>query len=218
MLFALPTKFNAGLTLYGDYNDFDSLRDTIHALNDKPPLAGHFEDFISSFAYELRHAYQGDREVTQFGDEGINHVVYFGCNILWPYHLVYVGMLRWAAAFSPTTKEIQANLFRLEACTETALLRADAKIGGECVEWLSHFQGYANDYLLEFIDDCCLDYITQERPGKARFRSLPKVLRRLSLYSMEYDAFREKLEQIAKFQKCSVHDLANKAEWPEFKW
>lgn len=216
MIFAEPTKFRAGITLYGDYMDFRSLHSTVHELADRSPLAGHFEEFILRFAYELRHAYQGDREEKEFGDVGIDYVKYFGVPILWPLHLVFVGLLRWAAAFNPTTKEMQANLFRLETATENALLRADSKIGMECVDWLSSFQGYANDYLLEFVDDCCLQYITAT--GRERFKSLPRILRKLSLFSMEYDDFRKQLEQIARFQKCRPEDLSNKVEWPEFRW
>ncbi|HMS09515.1 MAG TPA: hypothetical protein PKE66_08535 [Pyrinomonadaceae bacterium] len=218
MIFAKPTKYKAGISLYGDYRDLSSLHSTVHQLADRIPLAGHFEEFIASFAYELRHAYQGDRETIEFGDEGFDRDTYFGCSILWPYHLLYVGFLRWAAAFNPTTKEIQGNLFLLESCTERALLEADPKVGSECIQWLSQFDGFPSNYLLAFIDDCCFDYITVETQGKRRFQSLPSTLRRLDPISNEYLAFEEQLQQISKFQKCSPHDLHNREEWPEFKW
>lgn len=218
MLFAQPTRYRAGLTLYGDYIDFSSLHSTVHQLADQIPLAGHFEEFMLGFAYELRKAYQGEREVREFGDAGIDKVTYFGCKLLWPFYLVHVGMLRWAAAFNPTTKTIQANLFLLEAATEDALTRSDSKIGRECVEWLSGFRGLPTNYLLQFIDDVCLDYISIARPGKQRFATLPRTLRSISSYSKEYAAFRKRLEQISKFQKCRPDDLVSRAEWPDFKW
>jgi len=218
MLFAEPTRYRAGLTLYGDYIDFSSLHSTVHQLADQIPLAGHFEEFMLGFAYELRKAYQGEREVKEFGDDGIDKVTYFGCKLLWPFYLVHVGMLRWAAAFNPTTKAIQANLFLLEAATEDALTRSDSKIGRECAQWLAGFRGLPTNYLLQFIDDICLDYVSIQRPGKERFATLPRMLRSISSYSKEYAAFRDRLEHISKFQKCRPDDLVSRAEWPDFKW
>lgn len=218
MILAEPTRYRAGLTLYGDYIDFSSLHSTVYELADQIPLAGHFEEFMLGFAYELRKAYQGEREVKDFGDQGIDKVTYFGCKFLWPFYLVHVGMLRWAAAFNPTTKTIQANLFQLEAATEDALVKGDLKIGRDCVDWLSRFRGLPADYLLQFIEDICLDYVSIPRAGKDRFAMLPETLRSVSSYSKEYAAFQERLEQISKFQKCKPDDLVSRAEWPDFKW
>jgi len=218
MIFAEPTRYRAGLTLYGDYNDLSSLHSTVHQLADQIPLAGHFEEFMLGLAYELRKAYEGQREIKEFGFNALDRISYCGCKLLWPVFLVQVGMLRWAAAFNPTTKSLQANLFRLEAATEDALIRSDIKIGRVCVDWLSDFRGFPTDYLLQFVEDVCLDYVSEPRPGKARFATLPHTLKSTHSFSNEYLAFKERLEQISKFQKCRPDDLASRTEWPDFKW
>lgn len=218
MLIAEPTRYRAGLRLYGDYNDLSSLHSTVHELADQIPLAGRFQEFVLGLAFELRKAYEGQRERREFGFDALDSVTYQGCKLLWPNFLVQVGLLRWAAAFNPTTKSLQANLFRLGAVTEDALRRSDAKIGAECIEWLAGFRGFPNDYLLQFVEDVCLDYVTETRPGKARFATLPRILRSTYSFSKDYQCFKERLEQISEFQKCKPGDLISRAEWPGFKW
>ncbi len=52
MLFAEPTRYRAGLTLYGDYIDFSSLHSTVHQLADQIPLScpslGHIKSLDAS--------------------------------------------------------------------------------------------------------------------------------------------------------------------------
>jgi hypothetical protein len=65
MIFSKPTKYGAGIELYGDYQDLNSLRQTILDLSDSPALLNDGADeFVLGLAYEVRHAYEGARGTT----------------------------------------------------------------------------------------------------------------------------------------------------------
>ena len=72
MLLAEPTKHGAGIFLYGDYRDLESLHDTIHYLSDGIPLGGEFDDLVLELAYDVRKAMEDQRETvtveTKYGN------------------------------------------------------------------------------------------------------------------------------------------------------
>ena len=139
MLLGSPTKYGAGITLAGDHIDLVDLHEMIHHFAAEsgpiPPLHG---EFLLGLAYDVRHAYQGDRR-TRRVETFKGKCTYFAVDILWPIFLVQVAMLRSAASYLPTGKSQQANLYRLEACAENALNDLDADISCECCRWLAEF-------------------------------------------------------------------------------
>ena len=59
------TKNYAGVTIYGDYNDLDFLYDSIsYLIHGDPSSDGEYimQNHLYGFLYDVRHAYQGDRE------------------------------------------------------------------------------------------------------------------------------------------------------------
>jgi len=221
MIFAKPTKYGAGIPIYGDLHDLQNLHETIHHLAaEGGPLRGGQNEFVLGLAYEVRHAYQGDREVHKFAAD-ISHsesIIYYSFQTLWPIFLMQLGLLRWATGFQPSSREHQANLFRLEACAESALTSYDPFIGRRCLEWLSSFQGLSGKYLLQYIPNCSLQYVTVGKAGKSRFKNLPEILRMLSPLSKEYRAFKDYMEKTATEKGCKPDDLMDLGEWPDFKW
>jgi hypothetical protein len=218
MLTAHTTKRGSGVTLYGDCYDLQSLHETVHYLCEGVPLSPTFREFVLGFAYDVRHAYQGDRNTLAIGVMEDPIVKYHGFPTLWPYFLVDVGLLRWAAGLHSTTRSHQADLFRLEACTQQALLAYDRSIGEKCWEWLVRFGGFPDDYLIDFVCHCTRFYVTETEPGKPRFAALPHVLRTLWPLSDQFQEFREKAEETAKELGCDPRDLTDESEWPEFEW
>jgi uncharacterized protein DUF6904 len=220
MIFVKPTKYGAGITIYGDLHDFQNLHETIHHITKLSPLIDGRGEFVLGLAYEVRHAYQDDREVLKLsaGLMESETTTYFGFRELWPNFLMQLGLLRWAAGFQPTNKEHHANLFRLEACAERALTDYDPFIGRRCVEWLSHFSGFSDRYLLQYIPNCSLQYVTVGKAGKMRFKTLADILRVLSPLSNEYHAFEAYMQNTAKEKGCRPEDLMDLGEWPVFKW
>ena len=129
MLIAEPTKYGAGVTIYGDYWDLNELHQTIHYLSGSSVLGNHHSDFVLGLAYDIRHAYQRDRKEKTFGYDEYDKVKYRGVDILWPVILVQSGLLRWSAGFVPTGKKHQANLYQLESSIEESLDSFDPVVG-----------------------------------------------------------------------------------------
>ncbi len=220
MLISEPTKQAAGIKIYGDYLDLTSFHETIHYLVGGVPIGGGesvLGEFVLGLAYEVRHAFQGDRETKQFGDDD-DAVTYKGFRYLWPYILPTVGLLRWSASFHPTTRNVQANLFRIEECIESALVEIDPLIGEDVFEMQSNFSGLPEKYHLQFIDECALKYITNATSRKARFKKLPEILDMMAPWRKEYMEFAQNMKRIGKEKKCSPYELRNIEECPEFKW
>lgn len=220
MIISKPTPHGAGITIYGDYNDLQNLHETIHELcKEGGPLEGQMNEFALGLAYDIRHAYQGDRMRMVVNTNTGKGAEYFGESILWPFFLVQVSLLRWAAAFIPTTKEMQSNLFRLEACTEAALLSYDRSIGTECLNLMNHLSDLSNNYLVSFISERAEVYIRYPSSGKKRFRQLPAILHSLWPMSPEYMKYELEMQNAAKKLGCKPEDLTmTSEEWPEFKW
>jgi hypothetical protein len=217
MIFTIPTKYAAGITLWGDYNDLNSLHETIHHLVEGTPFDDEIKDLILGLAYDVRHAYQRDREEKVFGIDEYDKVVYRGEKILWPIILFQVNALRYFAAFQPTTKEHQANLYRLEYSLEKSLKEQDAKIGAQCIEWLNSPSPITNNYYPQYVSEASKKYILGPS-GKSRFRRLPEILKSFHTMSLEYKDFASYLEGVAKEKGCSTHILQDFSEWPDFKW
>ena len=213
MLFSEPTKRGVGLTLYGDYIDLRSLHETVRVLCDNGD--NNQQEHVLSLAYELRKAYEEKREVKTLRD-GTSK--YFGTNFSWPSLLFYSSHLRQRACFLPTNKEHQANLYRFEHCIESALLSYDHKIGTEVLERFSSIGFVSKDFLFSYVDDVTYRFIFDGGTGKSRFKRLPQLLRSMAEWSEDYEAFKTYMAGQAEKNKCSVYQLHDMREWPEFEW
>lgn len=218
MIYSKPTKYGAGIEIYGDYQDLNSLRQTILDMSDSPVLNAGADEFVLGLAYEVRHACEGARETIILSLPGIPPTSYFYFRALWPIFLMQVALLRWSAAYQPTNKEHQSNLYRLEGCAEESLRSFDPFIARRCTEWLASFQGLQRGYLFQFISECAYEYIRGKAVGKARFNKLPETLRKIIPLSEEYRSFEEELRTIATDEGCQPGDLDNRRRWPKFKW
>jgi len=217
MLLTIPTKYAAGITLWGDYRDLESLHETIHGLVEGAPSDDNIKDTVLGLAYDVRHAHQRDREEETFGHNEYDRVTYRGVKILWPVVLFQTNALRYFAAFQPTTKEQQSNLYRLESCLAKSLIEVDGQTGAECVEWLNAPLPLSSDYYCQYLTEASKKYI-ECAIGKARFKKLPVILRSLNPLSPEYKKFAAYLEVTAKARGCSPHELADFSEGPEIRW
>lgn len=220
MIFAKATKHGAGIIIHGDYYDLISLHETLCNLTENTVHGAAIEEFAMGLAYEVRKAYEGQREQHQFRREFLGNETdsYFSFRKLWPAYLMQLALLRWLAGFQPTNRNQQADLFRLEACAEEALTAYDPFVGNRCMQWLKSFPGVTSKYLFQFVGNCCLDYISGRTTGKARFKQLPDILNMLLEVSDEYRDFKEHLERTARAQEAQPQDLVDRGGWPEFKW
>lgn len=219
MIISKPTRYGAGPAIFGDYWDLNSVHETIHNLATGKSLKGTpVSEFVLALAYDIRHAYQGDRERKRFGFDDLDTVEYRGVKVFWTVIIPQLGLLRWAAGFHATSKKDQANLFMLEWCVENALEEYDRQTGKMAFDLVTIFQGMGSNYYTQFIDEVTRRYLFEGRPGKARFRRLPEMLRKMSPISEGYRQFAAFLEGKARERGCSPHELSDKSDWPEFKW
>ena len=218
MLTSVPTKQGAGITIYGDFYDLSALHETIHKIAGQSWVDEGFGDYMLGLAYDIRKAFEGQREKRTFGFDPLEKVTYRAVSILWPHVLTQAGMVRHFAAFHTTDHKDQACLYLLEDCLITSLLAFDQAAGKECAEWLVKFRVFPNDYLFNFVTDvCCRKYLF-ETPAKKRFKTLPAILRMLDWWSPEYKAYAEATKKTAEKLECSPKLLRDEREWPTFKW
>lgn len=218
MLFAKPTRYGAGVELWGDPRDLEHLRDTVYHLADAATLGEQVSDFLLELAYDVRHAFQRDRLEREFGVDSLDKVACRGVQIVWPIFLVQVSLLRRAAGLKPTTGAHQADIYRLEYEAEQALVTYDAAVGGECVPLIPLAGDLPRDYLVEYISCWARDYVEQGSAGKARFKKLPVLLRSLWWVGDEYKAFAAHLKTTAAEQGCQPSELTDGSKWREFRW
>lgn len=217
MIIAEPTKYGAGVTLFGDYWDLRSLHDTVCHLGEGAPLSENLSDFVLALADDIEQAGQKGKEVRVFGDNKHDKVTYCGVSVVWPTFLFAVGLLHWSAGFRKLSKDHQADLYRLSACVEDALTAHDPLVGKACFHWFEKFSGYSETYSAQFVSHIALNYVSA-KPEKSRFTTLPEFLQMLSPASAEYKSFAGHMAKIAKENKCSPDDIEYLVEWPKFKW
>ena len=111
----------AGLLLTGDYETLNSLRNVIFDVNERSPLIANKEGAFLGLAYDVRKAYEGQRQKIK-PPEGYPEIgPRFGVEILWPVLLWQCRTLRESMAFIDTSKRMQAHTYALEAVIEAAL-------------------------------------------------------------------------------------------------
>jgi hypothetical protein len=106
LIYAENTPNNAGLTIYGDFMDFDELYKALHTVVGEEDEHVTYEGArlrVLGVCYDIRHAIMGDREI-EFVDNGIDEDkmrrlstisngknLYLAVNVLWP-EILFVNM------------------------------------------------------------------------------------------------------------------------------
>ncbi len=106
MIFIRNTPNNAGVAIYGDYNDFEGLYEALHDVVGDEGEYAHYEGArlrILGVCYDLRHALMGDRDY-EFVENGMDEDkrrrmsvlapdcnLYLVINVLWP-EMLFVTM------------------------------------------------------------------------------------------------------------------------------
>ena len=166
------TPYGAGISLSGDYYDFQRLYETIHYLVGED---SDLQEFVLALAYDVRKAKSGHREILMKGSDD-EPSTYYSVDILWPEFLAQVSILRNLAAFRNTYSAVQSDLYRLEACVENALDEHDANITKKVMGWVKEFGFISKDYLIEFIYIQNREFVFSGTTLKARLKKLPTYL------------------------------------------
>ncbi len=145
-----PLKNNAGILLIGDYDTLRRSHSVIHDVNDRSPLIHNPEGFFIGLAYDIRKAYERQREILEPPEHYEEAGVRYGVQILWPMLIMQVKMLRESLAFIDHPKGHQAVAYALEAVLEEAievLFGDQAKALNTLMEQVSVRSRYVEDNL-----------------------------------------------------------------------
>jgi hypothetical protein len=126
-----------GLLLIGDYASLRELHEVVHDINDRSPLIREEDGEFLGLAYDVRKAYEQQREILQ-PPEGYEEIgVRYGVQILWPVLLVQQRMLRVSLGYLDHSRRHQAITYALEAVIEAGL-REDFGAQGQTMvdQWL----------------------------------------------------------------------------------
>lgn len=114
-------KNHAGILLVGDYTSLTWLHEVVHDVNDRSPLVIDKEGSFLGLAYDVRKAFERQRELIQppkhFEEIGVR----YGVQILWPVLMLQQRLFRQSLAFLNHTAKTQAITYALEAVIEDAL-------------------------------------------------------------------------------------------------
>ena len=114
-------KNHAGLLLIGDYTSLRWLHEVVHDVNGRSPLIKDDESPFLGLAYDVRKAYEQQREILQPPEHYEEMGVRYGVQILWPVLLLQQRMLRVSLGYLDHAKRHQAITYALEAVIEEGL-------------------------------------------------------------------------------------------------
>ncbi|NJL07076.1 MAG: hypothetical protein HC900_01550 [Methylacidiphilales bacterium] len=117
----------------GDYTSLRWLHTVIHDVNERSPLIQNKEGLFLNLAYDVRKAYEGQREILQPLPHYEEMGVRYGVQTLWPVLLLQQRMLRLSLAYIDHSAKTQAITYALEAIIEDALREDFAAQGADAI-------------------------------------------------------------------------------------
>ena len=251
MIKAKPTKNFIGVEIEGDFNDFYELVDAIYRMTGLDDNMGDIywcvKNRIMAIAYDIRHAYQGDRNVKTIHNGTYDEMmkwhnmvlpkdnVYYSVEILFPEALFIAFAVQDFCTF--TRMDYGKNeggigfkysdFFKDRALLEmlsSAVLGAFAEVIGEDefekIMKLKERQDhfYYVKYLGQYLDKCNIELIkTSVDKRKTKIKNIAK---RLIKKPEGYLSMEHELIEAASEVGCSVHELFdNTLKYPdEIEW
>ncbi|CAH2934444.1 MAG: hypothetical protein CPSOU_6551 [uncultured Paraburkholderia sp.] len=147
------------------------MHELVHKVNEESPAIRDKEGFMLGLAYDVRKAYEGQREtaVREYFDD---RCPIYGVQVLWPAIIANVALLRAAMAFIPTDRKDQSVMYALEHLVEQAL-RAALPTGAEQIlEQMRRIE--PSTHIDDVIDSRCGYFVSL--PPKQRLAQLATVL------------------------------------------
>ncbi|CAM2198531.1 transposase (plasmid) [Paraburkholderia kururiensis] len=208
------TKRHAGIVLWGDTWSLRAVHDLVHKVNEESPVVQNKEGFLLGLAYDVRKAYEGQREkaVREYFED---RCPIYGVQILWPVVIAQVALLRAGMAFIPTDRMDQSVMYELEHLVDRAVREATPAGADEILEQMKRL-GEAHAHVETVIDSRCGYFVSL--PPKQRVTQLAMLLASLdSMYGFRVElARRNGAEGVISLD--SFEPYAAGAEWPDFQW
>lgn len=114
-----PAKRNGGFVLWGSDADFRALHSFVMGVSEHSSVLD-AEGLTIALAYDLRKAYEGQREIDrkQIGNDTLT---LYGVEQVWPTFITQVALLRTGLGYCPSSKEQQGNMYLLEHFMDQAV-------------------------------------------------------------------------------------------------
>lgn len=248
MITVCPTKNLLGVTIQGDYNDFSELVESIYRITTYAEKYGDIYYAVSNrllaICYDIRHAYQGDREVA-LKDNGMNKElmewhdvkascenVYYSCNVFFPQAIfVAFSANNFCNYLSYYSKRNHDELFEQYPVTASILDKANIDmlcagiyqaleevIGKEEMKKLLKLKNkedeYYINYLTQFIDKCDMDLLKTSVDKRAS--KIKTIARGIACKPKSYYDLEYAFKIAAKEQNVSIYELCDSSvEYPE---
>jgi hypothetical protein len=180
MLFSRTNKRKSvGFILCGDYLDLHSANEMIHhVVSESPVLKSHtnlaMDEFILGLAYDIRKAYERQREIIKLDGVDDKEVFYYGVDVIFPCFILQLAALRWACGFTVVNRHQQSILYALEWVVESAMNDFDAETSSQIIKRLSTFGSMLQNEDIDSIENEIHDCWVQNK--KRRFIDLIELL------------------------------------------
>lgn len=205
---------HAGILLVGDFTSLHWLHEVIHDVNERSPLVRDKEGMFLALAYDVRKAYERQREILEPPEHFEEVGVRYGVRILWPVLLLQQRMLRSSLAHLDHTAKMQAIAYALEAIIEEAVLDDFQSQGKDIVTaWKRIYPAHPD--VFDMLDSRGGLFCSWTKAERKR-----KFLQLLISFEPLYDSYYALRLQQGQKDLVSPGDLtlwAN-AEWPDPKW
>lgn len=115
------SKTHAGIVLIGDYTSLRALHEVLHDINERSPIIHDKEGMFLGLAYDVRKAFERQREIIKPPAHYEEIGVRYGVRVLWPVLLLQQRLMRASLAYIDSSPRAQAMAYALEAVIEDAL-------------------------------------------------------------------------------------------------
>jgi len=186
----------------------------VHKVNEESPVVQNKEGFLLGLAYDVRKAYEGQREKT-VREHFEDRCPIYGVQILWPAIISQVALLRGAMAFIPTDRMDQSVMYELEHLVQRAVREA-SPAGADGILAQMRRLGEAHAHVEAVIDSRCGYFVSL--PPKQRIPQLAMLLASLdSIYGFRGEtAPRNHMANVIAPNSFDPYTAG--AEWPRFQW
>lgn len=220
MITANTTKHGTGIQIWGDYGDLHFLYETVSKLmlteedtQNKYAIAR--GRLISFFCYELRHAYQEDRDSIS-----INYTEkespYLGFKIDWITYIITLSCLRDNMKLVTINESDIANIRLLEFWGKQAMWGFDDKGAALLEKYIN--VGILTDEYVYLIHQQIVRQYYQDKPTVSRFRNIAKSLYDFYVHSSKKQFLEAQIREDASRLKCDLNELELVYDDIDFKW
>ena len=235
MLSLKNTDNLTGALISGDYWDLNELCTAIYSIIGDEKRYYDWQGSrmrLLGITYDLRHAYQGERNVEFIGN-GLhkeimkahdfiapNKNIYYSVEILWP-ELIYssIAINDFIKLYKKDKNATDFDLHIVNARKFQAIVAEGLKENMTATEFktltdaMFSPQTTVEEYAIQYIDMLNLSYI--EMPREKRIKAFTAIANNIVISNSEYNSVKQTVLTEANKTKSSIHDLRLNVDYPE---